>query len=142
MSKGTEFVNRWMDAVKRGDGDALADMCDPDSVHKNPDGIYRGKEGVRELFKPLFEALSDREVQINNVIEAGDTLVVDFAFRGRHTGPFVTPAGPVAPTGKVLSSEMIAIYELRDGKLAGSRGMYDRLGLAAQLGLLPAPTQV
>ncbi len=90
----------------------------------------------------MFEALSEREVQINNVIEAGDTVVVDFTFRGRHTGSFVTPAGPVPPTGKVLGSQMIATYELRDGKLAGSRGMYDRLGLAAQLGLLPTPTQL
>lgn len=104
-------------------------------------GIYRGKEGVEELFKPIFEALSDREVQINQVIEAGDTIVVDFTFRGRQTGPFATPQGPLQPTGKVLGSEMIAIYELRDGKLAGSRGMYDRLGLAAQLGLLPAPAR-
>jgi hypothetical protein len=33
----------------------------------------------------------------------------------------------------------MAVYELRDGKLAVSRGLYDRLDLLTQLGLLPAP---
>ena len=31
------------------------------------------------------------------------------------------------------------IYELQDGKLAASRGMYDRLALITQLGLMEAP---
>jgi hypothetical protein len=36
----------------------------------------------------------------------------------------------------------IGIYELRDGKLAASRGAFDRMTLLVQLGLMPAPTAV
>ena len=75
----------------------------------------------------MFDAMSEREVKINNVIEAGDTIVVEFVFRSKNTGPLVTPQGEIPPTGKTASMTSIAIYELRDGKLAGSRGMYDRL---------------
>jgi steroid delta-isomerase-like uncharacterized protein len=141
MSKGTDFVNKWMDAVNRGDLETLVDMCHPDAVHSNPDGTFRGAQGVRDLFKPMLDATSDREVQINNVVESGDTIVVEFVFRVRHTGPFVTPQGIVPPTGKSGSVTSIAVYELREGKLAGSRGMYDRLELMSQLGLLGAPTR-
>jgi steroid delta-isomerase-like uncharacterized protein len=139
MSKATDFVNRWMDAVNRGDLEALVDMCHSDAVHSNPNGTFRGAQGVRDLFKPVIDLSSERGVQINNVIEAGDTVVVEFVFQFRNTGPMVTPEGTVPPTGRSVRLPSISIYELRDGKVAASRGMYDRLDLITQLGLMGAP---
>jgi steroid delta-isomerase-like uncharacterized protein len=139
MSKGTDFVNSWMAAVKRGDLDALVDMCHPDAVHSNGDVTHRGAQGVRDLFKPVIDASSEREVQINNVVESGDTVVVEYIFRFKNTGPIASPRGTIPPTGRDVNLASIAIYELRDGKLAGSRGMYDGLALMTQLGLLGVP---
>jgi steroid delta-isomerase-like uncharacterized protein len=139
MSKATDFVNDWMAAVNRGDVDGLVARCHPDAVHTSPDGTFRGAKGVRDLFQPMIDATSDREVRINNVIEAGDTVVVDFVFSARSSGPFVTPQGIIPPTGQTVTLASVAIYELRDGKLAASRGMYDRLELAMQLGIAGAP---
>jgi steroid delta-isomerase-like uncharacterized protein len=142
MSKGTEFVNEWMAAVNRGDLEALVGMCHPDAVHGNLGETYRGAQGVRDLFKPILDASSEREVQINNVVESGDTVVVEFAFRFKNTGPLVTPQSTIPPTGRNVSLASMAVYELRDGKLAGSRGMFDRFDLMAQLGLLGPPVPV
>jgi steroid delta-isomerase-like uncharacterized protein len=139
MSKATDFVNTWMDAVNRGDLEALVAMCQPDAVHTNVEGTFRGAQGVRDLFKPIVDATSERGVQINNVIESGDTVVVEFVFRFKNTGPLVTPQTTLPATGKTVSLPSIAVYELREGKLAGSRGMYDRLDLITQLGLIGAP---
>src|SRR3979409_701544 len=111
MSKGTEFVNKWMEAVKRGDVESLVAMTQPDSVHVSPDGTFRGTQGVRDLFTPMMNAVSEREVQINNVIESGDTIVVEFVFRSTNTGPLVTPQGTIPPTGKTASLASIGIYE-------------------------------
>jgi steroid delta-isomerase-like uncharacterized protein len=139
MSKGTDFVNTWMQAVNRGDVEALVGMCHPDAVHTGGGASYRGAQGVRDLFQPIIDASSEREVQIKNVTESGDTVVVEYIFRFRNTGPLVTPQGSLPATGKSVSLASIAIYELLDGKLAGSRGMYDRLDLMTQLGLIGAP---
>lgn len=139
MSKGTDFVNTWMDTVNRGDLEGLVAMCHPDAVHINPDGTFRGAQGVRDLFKPIIDASSERHVEITNVIESGDTLVVEFVFRFRNTGAMVTPQGTIPPTGKSASLSSVGIYEVRDGKLAGSRGMYDRMSVLRQLGLMGAP---
>ncbi|HEY9286489.1 MAG TPA: nuclear transport factor 2 family protein [Candidatus Dormibacteraeota bacterium] len=141
MSKGTDFVNRWMAAVIRGDLDGLVSMCEPNSVHANPDGTFRGAEAIRELFKPMIASLSNLEIQINNVVEAGDTVVVEFITRGLNDKPLITPQGTIPATQKAISLPEIAIYELRGDKLAGSRAIFDRLGLMAQLGLLPAPAR-
>jgi len=140
MSQGTEFVNKWMNAVNRGDLETLVSMCNPDVELSNPDGSFRGAEGVRAAFKPVVDASSERDVKITNLVEIGDTLVVEFVFSLRHTGPLATPMGVVPATNKVGSVPMMAIYELRNGKLAGSRGQYDRLTIVTQLGLLGAPT--
>jgi steroid delta-isomerase-like uncharacterized protein len=139
MSKGTDFVNRWMAAVNRGDLDALVSMCHPDAVHGNGGETYRGAQGIRDLFKPIIDATSEREVQINNVVESGDSVVVEFVFRFRNTGALATPQGTIPPTGRAVSLASMSVYELRDGKLSGSRGMFDRLDLMTQLGLVGAP---
>ena len=142
MSRATEFVNRWMDAVNRGDLDELVDMCHADAVHSNPNGTFRGPQGVRDLFKAIVDASSERAVQISNVVESDGTVVVEFVFLFRNTGPMVTPEMTVPATGKNVRLPSISIYELRDGKVAASRGMYDRLELITQLGLMgtPAPS--
>lgn len=142
MTKGTDFVNQWMAAVNRGDLEALVDMSQPDSVHVSTDGTFCGAQGIRDLFKPMFEMSSERDVQISNVVEAGNTIVVEFIFRFKNTGAMVTPQGPVPATGKSASVSSIGVYELREGKLAGSRGMYDRLSVITQLGLMPGPAAV
>lgn len=139
MSKGTEFVNKWLDAINRGDLDALVAMCQPDVELSNPDGRWHGVSGVRNMFEPLTHALSERESQVTNVVESGDTVVAEFTVGGRHTGPLATPQGAVPPTGKIISFPMIGVFELRDGKLISSRGQYDRLAMATQLGLLGTP---
>jgi steroid delta-isomerase-like uncharacterized protein len=139
MSKATDFVNTWMDAVNRGDLEALVAMCHPDAIHTNVEGTFRGPQGVRDLFGTIVDATSERGVQINNVVESGDTVVVEFVFRFKNTGAFVTPQTTIPATGKTVSLASIAVYELREGKLAGSRGMYDRLDLLTQLGLMGAP---
>jgi steroid delta-isomerase-like uncharacterized protein len=140
MSTGTDFVNRWMDATNRGDMETLLAMCHADVELSNPDGTFRGADGVRALFQPYFDAVSERAVDIRNVIDAGDTVVVEFAIRGRNTGPTATPQGVVPATNKTFSWDAIGVYDLRDGKLANSRGQYDRMYLAMALGLIPQPT--
>lgn len=141
MSNGADFVNHWMAALIRGDLDTLVSMCEPESVHINPDGTYHGAEAIRELFKPLLESFSKLEVQINNVLEAEETVIVEFVTRGLNDKALKTPQGMIPATQKSISLPEIAIFELRGGKLAGSRAIYDRLTLLAQLGLLPAPAR-
>jgi predicted ester cyclase len=67
---------------------------------------------------------------------------VEFIFRFKNTGAVPTPQGTVPATGKSVTLSNVGVYELRDGKLAASRGMYDRLSLIGQLGLMPGPAPI
>lgn len=139
MSKGTEFANRWLDAATRGELDTLVSTCQPDVELSNPDGTFHGYEGVRTLFKVITDATSERECEVSNIVESGDSVVVEFIFRGNNTGPFVTPQSTIPATYRNFSLPTIAVYDLREGRLINSRGQYDRLTLMSQLGLIPAP---
>lgn len=142
MSKGSEFINRWMETVNRGDIEGLVEMCQPDVELANPEGTFHGPAGVRAAFEPVIAATSQRAVEIRSLIEDGDWLAVDFVFRFKNSGPPETPQGTTPATGRDVSLSSMGTYRLKDGKLAYSRGEYDRMGLLAQLGLLPAPEAV
>jgi predicted ester cyclase len=138
MGAGRNFVDRWMKAYIDGDLDALASMCQPDVELANPYGVLRGPEGVRALFEPFIQAMSERDIEVTRVVESGDTVVALFYNCGRHTGTLALPQGPVPATGKSYRVSNIGIYELRDGKLAWTWGEFDRLTYMEQLGLVPA----
>lgn len=141
MSKGTEFLKNWFGALNRGDVEAAVAMCQPDVEFSNPDGSYHGHDGVRQAFR-FLESGEDWDCRVTNIVEQGDTIAGEFVVRGRHTKPLTTPQGVVPPTHKVIELSSIGIWELRDGKLAASRGEYDRLSLLAQLGLIPQPAPI
>lgn len=142
MSTGTDFIRNWFAAFNRADLEAMVAMCQPDVELSNSDGSYRGHDGVRAAFKPILDSGTEWDSRVNNVIDAGDTVVAEFVVRGRHTRPMVTSAGTIPPTNKMIELPSIGVYELRDGKLAASRGAYDRVTLLVQLGLMPAPIAV
>lgn len=138
MSKGTDFVRNWFEVLNRGDVEAAVSMCHPDVEFKNPEGAYRGHDGVRTYFK-FLDAGSDWDMKVTNIIEEADTVVAEFVMRGRHTKPWITPQGTIPPTNRSIELPAIGVWQLRDGKLAESRGEFDRMTLLAQLGLLPQP---
>lgn len=142
MSTGTDFIRNWFAAFNRADLEAIVAMCHEDVELSNSDGSYSGHDGVRAAFKPILDSGTEWESRVNNVIDAGDTVVAEFVVRGRHTRPMVTSAGTIPPTNKMIELPSIGVYELRDGKLAASRGAFDRVTLLAQLGLMPAAIAV
>jgi len=46
----------------------------------------------------LRRAFDDLSMQILDTVEAPGRIVIAFMMRGRHTGPFVSPVGTIAPT--------------------------------------------
>src|SRR5215510_13625445 len=68
------------------------------------------------------------------MIAEGDIVVVKQIFIGTHKKQFQN----IPPTGKTVSVEGIATYNLQNGKVIHSQVQTDRLGFLRQLCLLPA----
>lgn len=65
-------------------------------------------------------------------------MVVQFDFRGTHTGPLQGPNGEIPPTGRAVDVPVCDVFQLRNGKAVGVHSYFDAATLMTQLGLLPA----
>jgi len=63
-------------------------------------------------------------------------VVGRFLTKGTHTGSFMG----MEATGRQIAINGIAIYRIRDGKIAHEWNMDDLLGLLQQIGAVPTPS--
>jgi ketosteroid isomerase-like protein len=117
------------DAFNRGDFEAsLAYLDDEIEWHDPPDvpgaTVHRGPEGVRAFIARWLAAWESYSVGIEELIDAGDQVVVVHLERGRGKG-----------SGAEVVHHSAAVFEVRDGKVVKRRPFRDRTEALAAVGL-------
>jgi predicted ester cyclase len=118
---------------------ALADqLVAPDAVNHDPAEpaelrALRGPEVFKRTVQMYRAAFPDVRITVDDVIAAGDKVVVRWHSEGTHRGEL---AG-FAPTGVRGSVTGISIDQWQGGKVVESWTEWDNLGLARQLGAAP-----
>ncbi len=79
------------EALSRNDLDRLMELLDPAVEFRNPDyamesGIRHGHDGFRKAMEATNEVLEDVRFDIEQVVEAGDLIVVAGRSHGRGRG--------------------------------------------------------
>jgi ketosteroid isomerase-like protein len=90
------------DAFNRGDLDAAVAGFSPDFELSPPPilpdtGVYRGPEGFRRFWQTWIDSFDDFQIEIEEVIDAGDTIVVMAAVSGRGKDSGVQARSPSFP---------------------------------------------
>ena len=112
MSKeDVERVREGYEAFNRGDLDVAVGDMDPDIewhvMGDLPEGeTYRGHEGVRRFWETWQEAFEDFHVEPEELIDAGDKVVVVIKVSGRGRGSGAQVETPSFPQ----------VWTLRDGR--------------------------
>lgn len=96
-------------------------------------GDSRGPQGFGEAARALVAAFPDIQWKVQELLAEGDKVFIWWKVEGKQTGVFQG----IAPTGKTVSSDGMAIYTLADGLVTQTRVFTDRLGFLQQLGVLP-----
>jgi len=65
--------------------------------------------------RALHEAFTEHVIDVVDLVEAPGKLTVAFRHRARHTGPWTTPLGRLAPTGRTVSGLGIDVLTLDAG---------------------------
>ncbi len=80
-------------------------------------GEHLDVDDLVERARRLHQALSDTERTVLDM--CGDEVKVAVAFQlvGRHTGPLLTAAGELPPTGRRISFRVVDILTLDAGKI-------------------------
>ena len=135
-----QVVTSLFEAFDEGDLDrAVATVTDDFELLDVAAGqTLRGQEGCRRWLTTFRTALPDARTELVNTFADGDRVASEHIGRGTHTGPFVTPAGDIPPTGRTVELRIAELYELRDGKITRLHAYYDSATMLRQLGLLPA----
>jgi len=68
-----------------GDIDGIVEDYADDAVFITPDGVRRGKEGVREGFERLLADLPDADWQVPTQIIEGDLLFIEWNATAKDT---------------------------------------------------------
>jgi ketosteroid isomerase-like protein len=110
-SQNVEVVRRGYELFNRGEIDAAIEGMDPDIewtvLEVLPDTqTYHGPEGVRRFWERWRETFEEFQVEPEELLDAGDQVVVVFSPRGRGRG-----------SGATVQSPAIAqVWTLREGK--------------------------
>lgn len=94
-----------------------------------------GLQGVKNLALEVRKSFPDYREQIDELIVAGDRVIVRLTIRGTHDGPLQN----LPPTGKAVEFTDVTICEIKGGKIVEQRGLSDYLSLFLQLGVVELP---
>ena len=125
-------ILRFYDAFNEKNEAILDEVIADDYVDYGHQPPGQGKEGAKSDYRAFIGGFKDARFDIDEMIEAGDRVVVRWTSRGTHTGSF---AG-LPPTQKKVEVRGISIYRLKDGKIIETRNMADIFGMLTQLGAI------
>ena len=133
MATYHHLAERFAQTLTDHDLAAFAELLHPDYVNHNR-YAQPGKEGSIAIFADFLRAFEDFRVEVDDAIDAGQTVVGRYTYRGRHTGTFMG----IPPTGKQIEMHSIDIWRIRDGRLHEHWDELNNLEFFQQIGAMPA----
>lgn len=131
VEQNEAVVRRFYDEVlNNGDMTALAGLVSADFVDHQPfPGQAAGRAGLQESLEAFRAAFPDLRYTIEDLIAAGDEVVVRSTWRGTNKGSFF--GRPV--TGTAVAVTDVDIVRIAGGQLVEGWGLSDEMALQRQL---------
>ena len=125
-------VRRFVDEVWNGrDYDASADLY----AQSYTNALGTGPSARSEVVRRYHQAFPDLHLGVDELIVAGDTVVLRATFRGTDTGGY---AGR-PPTGRAVEEWVVTIMHFEHDRVVKEWIGADKLGLFIQLGVVENP---
>ena len=132
MSTPRALAERFAQTLTDHDLDAFAELLDDQYINHNR-YAQPGKPGSVDVFAGFLSAFEDFRVEVDDVVEDGQTVVGRYTYRGRHTGTFMG----IPPSGAQIEMHSIDIWRIRDGRLHEHWDELNTLELFQQIGAIP-----
>ncbi|PBQ31296.1 ester cyclase [Sphingobacteriaceae bacterium] len=130
INKNKEVIRKlYEEALNRRNYSLLKQLVSEDYI--GPRG-EKGAEGMEGSVKPLIVSFPEVQWKIEDLLEEGDKVVVRWYWQATHKETYQG----ITATNRLVKSEAIAIYVLKDEKIIGATMITDRLGFLMQLGVI------
>ncbi|WP_205695843.1 ester cyclase [Conexibacter sp. SYSU D00693] len=136
MSQTRDVARQYFEAIGRRDVDAAVALWEPggrEHVHGQVDTT--APDGVREFLQGMLDALPDAELEVLSLTAERNRAAVHWTARGTFAGGELNGIGP---TGAKIVLEGVDVLVVKDGRIHSNDAFLDGMGLARQVGLLPA----
>ncbi len=141
MSDNVATARRTYEAWNNRDFDAMAEvMANAVQIIAGSGDRFEGGEGARQFGEMWANAFSDGRIDVDNIVDGGDQVVVEFTGVGTHDGTFAGPMGVIPPTRRSVTLKLCDAWRFDGGSPATVTSYFDTGALMAQLGLLPETT--
>jgi predicted ester cyclase len=133
-----------MDVVKKGNDAFVANKPADIMATFTPDVVEsdqmaakdaKGTKEVQAGMTMFRNAWSDVKFSDNQMWAAGDWVVQSFKFEGKNDKDM----GKMKKTGKTVAVDAVEVLHVKDGKVDKLWRFVNRMDMAMQLGLMPAP---
>ena len=117
--ENVEIVRSHFEAYLSGDNESALAAYDPEvefDATLRPEGqVYRGLEGVAEAMRVWTGAWEDWKVDVEDVIDAGDRVLMIVSESGRGKG-----------SGIEIDQKVFVVFTMRDGRIVRWKGFLDK----------------
>jgi steroid delta-isomerase-like uncharacterized protein len=139
VEENIQLMRRWFQQVwNEGRIQTVYDLLASDGVARGQRGAeteIRGPEQFAEFVREIREAFPDIKVQIEDILGAGDKVVVRWSATMTHSGDSLG----IPATGKTVRSRGISIGTIENGKIVEGWDNWDQLGMLEQIGVYKQP---
>lgn len=126
-----DIYRRIIDAISRGDAEALDELMTPDIVDHNPvPDQAPGVEGFKQWIATARSSFPDLSGTVEDVIAEGDRVAARVTWRATHEGAFLG----IPPSGKPVSFPAFHIVRFAGERAAEWWGTADLLTVVQQVG--------
>ena len=116
------------------DAESLARDYTDDAVIDSPVSGRHGKAEAQHNIEAVFQAFVDLTLTTESLVIDGQRVAQVIALEGTNVGGLFG----LPPSGKTFKVPAVFVFDLRDGKIARERRIYDFTGVLVQVGVLKA----
>jgi predicted ester cyclase len=132
-------VRRYFEeVVDKHNFDILDEIVTTDCIIHWPEASepIRGLEAFKQALGRILQAYSEFTTTIHDLIAEEDRVACRLSHRAVNRGEWTSRIGRHAVAGKTVSWPAVAIFRIRDGKIAEEWVNRDELGMLIDLGVV------
>ncbi|HEY2581620.1 MAG TPA: nuclear transport factor 2 family protein [Mucilaginibacter sp.] len=134
IAQSSKLIDDHFKALKAHDVKSIANGYADDAQVFSPnwEGAKTGPAGVTEVYSRYFSSTPDLTCQVNNIIYAGDNVVVEYTSAGTLSNPEAQT--PDYMKGKKYSLSYCAIFTIKNNKIIKETDYFDQVAFLRQVG--------
>jgi steroid delta-isomerase-like uncharacterized protein len=132
-----EITKKVLEAIDVHNLDSLKNYYDPDTDITIPGAKLHGIDQVIDWYRIFIKAFPDIKHEVVRTLTFGDMAAVEVRATGTQTGPLVSPAGEIPPSGEKIELYFVTLTNIVDGKIKKETCYWDNQTFLTQLGLFP-----